>query len=82
MNDDIDVTSGTRKMAFQFRNARGDAITIGKDGRCECDCSIMCPLGKTGMAARCTVDELRRNLHSAEAPPRYQIGNEVKEVPD
>ncbi len=38
------------------------AITIGKDGRCQCNCANTCPLGKTGSALRCTKEELRDYL--------------------
>ncbi len=33
-------------------------VRIGKDGRCECNCGTVCPLGKAGMSERCTRAEL------------------------
>lgn len=33
-------------------------IKIGKDGRCQCSCGDICPLGKTGMEYRCSKYEL------------------------
>ena len=36
----------------------GITITIGPDGRCQCECGDKCPLGKTGMTLRCTKQEL------------------------
>jgi hypothetical protein len=33
-------------------------IKLGSDGRCECNAASQCPLGRTGMAYRCTKEEL------------------------
>jgi len=33
-------------------------VIIGDDGRCECHCGNICPLGRAGSSLRCTVGEL------------------------
>lgn len=35
-------------------------VQIAEDGTCTCNCATRCPLGKTGMALRCTEEELNR----------------------
>ena len=39
-----------------------DILQNPKSGQCSCSCGMKCPLGKTGMEARCTADELRDRL--------------------
>ncbi len=34
-------------------------IVIGEDGRCQCSCADVCPLGRAGSMMRCTETELR-----------------------
>lgn len=35
-------------------------IVCVKGGRCLCTCGTMCPLGRMGMAIRCTKEELEK----------------------
>lgn len=36
-------------------------VPVGADGLCKCDCGTSCPLGRTGMAERCTKEELEKH---------------------
>lgn len=46
----------TEKIRYKY--SVPDKIMIGSDGRCTCDCSQTCPLGRIGMEYRCTAEEL------------------------
>jgi len=37
-----------------------DPISIGDDNLCRCHCGMPCPLGKTGLAVRCSADQLAK----------------------
>ncbi len=49
-----------KKIVEEYEEQEFKAITIkfGVDERCLCDCATPCPLGKSGMAYRCTKEEL------------------------
>jgi hypothetical protein len=55
-------------------------IKIGPDGRCTCDGSFTCPLGRVGMELRCTETELRsrgfRVVNVDESPPPDSKGED------
>jgi hypothetical protein len=36
------------------------------DGRCDCDCGTLCPLGRTGMELRCTAAELAEHIQKGQ----------------
>ena len=51
-----------QKIAFSAScEKKASEIKIGKDGLCMCDCETTCPLGKSGMALRCTKEELEKS---------------------
>lgn len=48
--------------------------------RCDCDCATPCPLGKTGMAQRCTLEELRKHQEAQELLKQLENANGVNEA--
>jgi hypothetical protein len=52
---------------FESREER--TIQIGVDGRCICSQANCCPLGRTGMAFRCTASELMAAGYEVELKP-------------
>ena len=57
---------------------------IGTDGRCTCSCADQCPLGRSGMALRCTESELRAAAipiaeRKAEAEPELESARQLRE---
>lgn len=54
------TTATNRSLQEKFMEAADRA-----DGKCECNCGTVCPLGKTGMGERCTAIELHNALVNA-----------------
>lgn len=65
-----------RRMAHQAAKMMLHIISI-QGGVCDCSCSDKCPIGKSGMEARCTETELscRRDVVLIRG---RRVGNEYK----
>ncbi len=69
--DESEIADAVKSMGFDYTGPLdedipeedeqpndGPIVTIGKDGRCQCDAATICPLGRIGAEHRCTEAEL------------------------